>query len=151
MKIIQFISNLTLIISLISCSNNKPRDVIENIQDLYKAGKFKEVRKYYTKGSNLAMDELEKLIPKSKNYREETNKKFANGAEWEVISENIYDTVAEVKIKYNEHPVENMKGLEVQFSMKKEDNMWKINNEDDLKMSIEMIKKMNEQLKSFIK
>ncbi|MDY6968481.1 MAG: DUF4878 domain-containing protein [Spirochaetota bacterium] len=151
MKIIQIISNLTLIISLISCSNNKPRDVIENIQDLYKAGKFKEVRKYYTKGSNLAMDELEKLIPKSKNYREETNKKFANGAEWEVISENIYDTVAEVKIKYNEHPVENMKGLEVQFSMKKEDNMWKINNEDDLKMSIEMIKKMNEQLKSFIK
>ena len=149
MYFISFI-NLTLIFSLISCSN-KPGDVIEKIQDLYKAGKFKEVRNYYTKGSNLAMDEIVKLIPKSENYKEKINKRFAKGAEWEIVSENIIDTIAEVKIKYKEHPVENMKGLEIKFNMKKEDNMWKIDNEEDLKMSIEMIKGMSEQLKSFIK
>ena len=142
--------NLTLIFSLISCSG-KPADVIEKIQDLYKAGKFKEVRNYYTKGSNLAMDKIKKLFPKSKDYKEEINKRFAKGAEWEIVSENIIDTIAEVKIKYKDHPVENMKGLEIKFNMKMEDNMWKIDNEEDLKMSIEMIKGMSEQLKSFIK
>lgn len=137
-----------VVFSFTSCSKN-PSDVLGKLQNLYKAGNYEDVKSYYTKGSIEAMNELEKLVPKSQNKEAKVDKKFVEGAKWEVVSEKINGDVADLKIKYVEHPVENMKGLEITFKMKREDGEWKIDMEKELRMSLDMIKGMHQKMNFF--
>ncbi len=133
--------SLIVVFSFISCSKG-PGDVLEKVKSYHSSGDFENVKKFYTKGTVEAMDELEKLSPQSKGKGKNADKKFADGSKWEVVSEKIDGDTAEVKVKYVEHPVENMKGLELPFRLKKEDGEWKIDMEKEMRMGLNMIKQM---------
>ncbi|MDY6935287.1 MAG: hypothetical protein SVZ03_13820 [Spirochaetota bacterium] len=140
--------SLLAVLSLSSCSKN-PSDTLGDVQNLYKVDKHEEVKDYYTEGSIKAMEELKKLVPDSQKGGVEIDKKFVSGAIWEVIEEKIDGDMAEIKIKYTDHPEENMKGLEITYNMKKENGRWKIDMEKELNESIKMIKGMNEKMNFF--
>ena len=126
-------------LALISCGAGKPSDVIKDMQSAVKSENIEDVYKYYTKGTADAIKEMHKLFP---DAAKEKDSKFAEGAKWEVIEEKIDGDIATVKIKYTEHPVENMKGFEFPFRMKKEEGKWKIDMEKEMQQALAMIKAM---------
>ncbi len=123
-------------------SGDRPRDVLDAMQKVYSSDNFSDARKYYTKGTTGALDELDKLNPRARKDDSVPDGRFAKGARWEVIDETLQGDGATVKIKYTKHPVENNKGLDVSFAMKKEDGAWKIDMEKDVRETISLIKKM---------
>jgi hypothetical protein len=123
-------------------SGDRPRDVLDAMQKVYSSDNFSDARKYYTKGTIGALDDLEKLNPRSRKEDAIPDGRFARGARWEVIDETVQGDGATVKIKYTRHPVENNKGLDVAFVMKREDGAWKIDMEKDVRETISLIKKM---------
>ena len=126
----------------LACGGGKPSDVLKAMQKVYSSDKFDDANKYYTKGTVELLNELNKLNPKSTREESLADKKFVSGAKWDVIEEKIDGETAQVKVRYIEHPVENMKSFEYTYKMKKEDGAWKIDMEGELKVALSMMKNM---------
>ncbi|RPI91543.1 MAG: DUF4878 domain-containing protein [Spirochaetales bacterium] len=146
-----------LAVALACGGGGKPSDVLKAMQKVYSSDTFEDANKYYTKGTVELLNELNKLNPKSTGEQSLADKKFVSGAKWDVIEEKIEGESAQVKVRYVEHPVENMKGFEHTYKMKREDGAWKIDMEGELKGSISMMKNMGalagfaERLKKTVK
>jgi hypothetical protein len=146
-----------LAVALACGGGGKPSDVLKAMQKVYSSDKFDDANKYYTKGTVELLNELNKLNPKSTREESLADKKFVSGAKWDVIEEKIDGESAQVKVRYVEHPVENMKGFEYTYKMKKEDGAWKIDMEGELKVALSMMKNMGalagfaERLKKTVK
>ncbi|TAL34866.1 MAG: hypothetical protein EPN93_11445 [Spirochaetes bacterium] len=123
-------------------SGDRPRDVLDAMQKIFSSDDFSGAKKFYTKGTRSAFDDLDKLNPRSRKEEAIPDGRFAKGARWELLDESIQGDSAKVRIKYTKHPVENNKGLEVSFNMKKEDDGWKIDMEKEIRETISLIKKM---------
>ncbi|HSV96312.1 MAG TPA: DUF4878 domain-containing protein [Spirochaetota bacterium] len=136
-----FLAIATLGVAL-ACGGGRPSDVLKAMQKVYSSDKFDDANKYYTKGTVELLNELNKLNPKSTKEESLADKKFVSGAKWKVIEEKTDGESARVKVRYVEHPVENMKGYEHTYKMKKEDGVWKIDMEDDLKGALSLMKNM---------
>ena len=130
-----------MLVLFISCSK-KPGDVLDKMHELSIKGSNDDLKGYYTRGTVTALEELEKLTPKDQGEKKNVSKQFAKGSSWKIIEESIDGDNAEVIIRYTEHPVENMKGLDITFKMRKEDGEWKIDMENDIRKGITLIKKM---------
>jgi len=134
-----------------------PSDVLKAMQKVYSSENFDDANKYYTKATVELINEMNKLNPKSSREQSLADKKFVSGAKWDVVEEKIDGDTARVKVRYTEHPVENMKGFEYTYKMKKEDGSWKIDMEDELKTALSMMKNMGalagfaEKLKKAVK
>ncbi len=122
-KMIVIIFVFLLAFSFTSCSKN-PSDVILNLKACMDKGNYEESKAYYTKETVKMIEDAEKKFPEMKDKKK--GKEFAEGSEWEIISEDIQGDSAKVMIKIIEHPVENMKGHETTYLLKKEDGEWKI-------------------------
>jgi hypothetical protein len=147
-KMIVLIIGMIIILPL-GCSSkpDKPADVIKRMQSLYGSGKNDEARSFFTKGTLNAIGELNKLAPQSRGSEYGVDKIFSKGAKWAVVSEKINGDTSELRIKYTDHPVENMKGSEMAFRMRKEDGMWKCDMENDLLESMKLIREMRKKIK----
>lgn len=124
-----------------SCTNS-PGDVLEKVKSLHNKGDYESVKKYYTKGTVEAMEELKKLAPDTEEEGGKIEKKFAKGTKWKIVSEKIDENTANVKIQYIDHPIENMKGSEITFKMRKEDGEWKVDMEKEMRIGVEMLKEL---------
>lgn len=127
----------------LSCStkSGKPSASLEEIQSLYKSGKYNQIKSCYTSGTLKVMDQLNKLTPSSKSQYG-LDRLFGDGVKWDIAEEKIEGNSAIIKIIYTAHPVENMKGYEMTFKMKNENGVWKWDMESELKESFDLIKKM---------
>jgi hypothetical protein len=132
----------TLAVALSCGGGGKPSDVLKAMQKVYSSEKFDDANKYYTKTTVELLNEMNKLNPKSAKEESLADKKFVSGAKWDVVEEKIDGDSAQVKVRYVEHPVENMKGFEYTYKMKKEDGAWKIDMESELKAALSMMKNM---------
>ncbi len=132
----------TLAVMLACGGGGKPSDVLKAMQKVYASDNFDDAEKYYTRGTVELMKELNKLNPKSTKEKSLADKKFVSGAKWDVVEEKIDGDAAQVKVRYVEHPVENMKGFEYIYKMRKEDGAWKIDMESELKAALAMMKNM---------
>lgn len=132
---------VALLLGLAACGG-RPSDVLMDLQNAYQSGSLEDPTKYYTKGTMEAMKELGALAPKSEQDKKAQEKEFARGAKWEVVQEKVEGDTAEVKIKYVEHPVENLKGEEMTFKLRKEEGRWKIDMEKEMRASITLLKRM---------
>lgn len=139
MKILFRFIGLSVIATILSCSQT-PGDVLLNIKKQHSLGNYDNLDDYYTRGTVKAMKELDKLSLKNKTGKPKQDKKFAEGTDWDVVSEKTEGDKAEVKIKYTKHPVENMIGLELIFHLLREDGKWKVDMEKDLGRSLELLK-----------
>jgi hypothetical protein len=117
-----------------------PRDVLLEIKKQQANGNYDDFYKYYTNDTVKTMAELDRLIEKNQTVKGKEDKRFMDGADWDVIAEKINGNDADVIIKYTDHSIENMRGLELGFKLKKEDGKWKLDMEKDLRKSMEMIK-----------
>ena len=132
---------ILLTLAFLSCSKT-PTDALNNLKSNYYRGNIENTKSYFTKGTIEAMKEMEKLLLGIMDKEMTSDNRFIEGAEWEIISEEIVGDRASVRVKYIEHPVENMKGFQHIFLMKIEDNVWKLDMEEELKTSCSMIKQM---------
>ena len=139
MKSVYAVICLLLSIFIISCSKG-PGDVLIEMKKNQNEGKYNDISNYYTKGTIKALKELDKLSSGGSDKGNYINKKFAKGTDWKIIDEKVEGNNAEVTIKYTEHPIENMIGLELTFRFSKEDGDWKIDMQKELEMSLEMLK-----------
>ncbi len=109
-----------------------PGNIFKMVQDSYTKEGVDAVKKYYTEGTIKAMDEL-KMFSSESNESNYFDSYYSRGVKWEVEDEQVDGDSATIKIKYLEHPVEKMKGIEVPFNMRKEDGEWKIDMEKEMK------------------
>lgn len=144
-KLLITMLSLAVLFAVNSCAK-KPSGILDRLQDAAKSGKFEDVKKFYTKGTLAAMEDMNRLVPPRQKDGKYEDNKFAGGAKWDVVSEKVEGDAADIKIKYTEHPVENMKGLEISFRLKKEDGSWKIDMEREIRQSLEMIKGMGKEM-----
>lgn len=146
---------LALSFVVIACGN-KPSGVLEKIQGA-EVNSVDDLALYYTEGTVKAMKELSAIAPRTDKGDAPFDNKFAKGARWKVVEEKVEGDTATVKIKYTDHPVENMKGYEMSLRMKKEAGQWKIDMEKEMNDAITMIQSMNtkggliDQMKKMIK
>ncbi len=134
-----------------------PGAVLKMMQKVYSSDNFDDAYKYYTKATVELLNEMNRINPKSSKEQSLADKRFVSGAKWDVVEEKIDGDTAHVKVRYTAHPVENMKGFEYTYRMKKEDGSWKIDMEDELKAALSMMKNMGalagfaEKLKKAVK
>jgi hypothetical protein len=138
-KFLNYIFILSVAFFLSACSQ-KPSDVLKEIQKKQVDGSYNNLNAYYTNGTVKAIAELDKLYQKKKAGKAGEDKRFADGARWDVIAEKLNGNDAEVIIKYAEHPVQNMIGLELMFRLRNEDGKWKLDAEKEILKSMEMLK-----------
>ncbi|HNR88333.1 MAG TPA: DUF4878 domain-containing protein [Spirochaetota bacterium] len=140
----------------VSCAKKKPSDIFTTLQKLGDTKEIADLKQVYTSETVKAMEELMKIVPKDLQDSKGQNK-FPKEAKWDVVSEKIDGDTAEVKVKFSDHPMANMKGQEVTFKMKKEDGAWKIDLEKEMKAALALFQGLGgkdgllKDLKKFIK
>jgi hypothetical protein len=141
-----YVAALAAAVFFISCSRN-PSDVLQDIRKQQINGNYDNLNAYYTKGTIKAMEEFEKLSLKNKTGKSKEDKRFMDGTDWDIVAEKINGSDADVVIKYTDHPIENMRGLELMFKLQKEDGKWKLDMENDIRKSLEMLKNSGQAVK----
>ncbi|MCU0846670.1 MAG: hypothetical protein MUD12_02145 [Spirochaetes bacterium] len=110
-----------------SCSKPLPSDDVSAVFDgLSRVRNFSEAGKYYTKDSMALVEDSVKGGLLDEKSRLLALPSFGPGIKWSEISKNVRGDRATVKIRYTEHPVENMTGYEMVLELVKEDGGWKI-------------------------
>ncbi len=130
----------TVFLTFMSCGS-KPSGVLEKLQGA-DFGDMEQMSRYYTRGTIAAVKELNAAAPRSEKGEASADKKFAKNARWKIIDEKVEGDRASIRIKYTRHPVENMVGLEIPINMKKEDGLWKVDMEKEMKETVAMINAM---------
>lgn len=126
-------------LAVVSCAKNKPSDVFGKLQSIGDVNDMNALKKFYTKDTVKALEELLTLMPKEMQSTKDANK-FPKEAKWEVLSEKVEGDTAEVKVKFINHPMANLKGTEAVFKMKKEEGDWKIDQETEIKQAVTLFK-----------
>lgn len=139
MKNLSILNLLVIALALSACSKD-PGTVLVKVKKLYNSGKYDKVPEYYTSGTIKSIEKLEAISNNPRNMILNISKKFPKDSSWEIVSEKIKGDRATVKIKYTEHPVENMKGLEIKFKMRLEAGKWKIDEEKEILESVRLLK-----------
>lgn len=129
---------IAMALSLSSCSKG-PADALAGMKRCQEQSDREGAKKFYTNGTVAAMEEMEKLAPDSEKESKSANN-IAKDAEWEIVSEEISGDTAKVKVRFSEHPVEKMKGMEYTFKLKNEDGAWKIDMEKEMRQALELLK-----------
>ncbi len=119
----------------------KPSDIFTRMSR-YAGANIEDDPVFYTRGTIEVMDELRKLMPESSRTKAENI--FAGRARWVVVDETVTGDTAVVKIRFREHPSETMKGAEMDFRLKKEDGMWKIDMEQERRQALDAMKSLSQ-------
>lgn len=139
MKKFYTLSLCLLVLAAISCSGSKgPSATLISMKDCQVSGGTDCAKKYFTNGTMAVLDEINKLRPETQKNPD--NAGYAEKSKWDVIDEKIDGDTATVKIKFTEHPIENMKGFELEYRMKKEEGEWRIDQEKEMRTALEMMK-----------
>jgi len=142
-KIVFAVAILSAAILVVSCSKGggRPSDVFNRVQNI-KGDNIEAMEPFYTRGTMEVLREFMKIMPE--DMKKKGDNKFAQGAKWDVIDEKVEGDKATVRVRFTDHPVEQVKRTEVAFRMKREDGAWKIDMEQEMRLGYEMFKKMQE-------
>jgi len=105
-------------------------------EKLRRAKSFDEVRPYYTSGT---IDAIERAVSEgavSKGGRLRVLPLFNAKTSWEELSRKVEGDRGTVRIRYTDHPVENMIGVQMEFNMVREKGSWRIDLEDSIRASL---------------
>jgi hypothetical protein len=105
-------------------------------EKLRKAKTFDEAKPYYTAGT---VDAVERAVSEgaiSKEGRLRVLPLFNAKTSWEELSRTVSGDRGTIRIRYTDHPVENMIGVQMDFKMVREKGSWKIDLEDGIRASL---------------
>lgn len=123
-----------LVLAGVCCKKNE-QSYIENlrsIQSLFEEQKYDESLKFMTSGTRSSLRKLSSKYPGIAEAGYGFGVLFRKGAEWNVIEEHVEGEMAKVKVRYTNHPVENIKGSETVFIFKKESGEWRLDMEREV-------------------
>jgi len=105
-------------------------------EKLREAKTFDEARLHYTAGTVDAIDRAVSEGAVTKEGRLRILPVFSAKTEWEEVSRKVEGDRGTIRIRYTDHPVENMIGMEAEYNMARENGSWKINLEDGIRAAL---------------
>lgn len=136
------ISMLAVILGLAACAKppGEPLKTMEKIKSLYGEQKFEEAAGLFTGSTRRALNDLERVSPGTRQAGFGFAVLFPGESEWEVLESKTDGATASVRVRYARHPVENIRGNEIEFRLRKEDGGWKWDMEREITESIGQIR-----------
>jgi hypothetical protein len=135
---------MLFLILCLSCSGeSSPEITLTAVQDRAKQGQYGAIRKYLTRNTLGAIDTL-KEYPQVSSWKKDFAIKFPEGSEWNIVHQEVKGDSARVTMKCLDHPVENVRGFEMVYLLRREKGIWKIDMHEELKRAIERIKEFRD-------
>ena len=155
-KVLFIAASFALLIGIIGCSKGKSGSPSDVFKKLHAVEKPDDAKKYFTKGTLKAMDELKKIVPEGKGNKEDKN--FNKDDKWEIVKEEINNDKAVLTVKYLASKDNAKKDQIVPYNFSKEDSEWKLDYEKEFTEAVKlmegmkgMMNQMNDMLKGLKK
>lgn len=134
MKNLIFFS-ISLLLLVCACSRGDKGGPISDMLNSLGSEKnsFDDKKKYFTSGTVSVIERAASSGAISKEERILLLPFFSERIKWTVTEQKIEGDSATVRIKFTEHPVENVKGFEMELRMIKSGGAWKIDLEREIK------------------
>lgn len=124
----------------LTCSHeSSPEITLNAVQDRAKQGHYGAIREYLTRDTLSAIDTLEEYSQVG-SWKKDFAIKFPAGSEWDIVHQEVRGDNARVTIKCLEHPVENVRGFEMVYLLRREKGIWKIDMHEKLERAVERMK-----------
>jgi hypothetical protein len=107
------------------------------LNKLRHARNFSEAKQYYTGGTIDAIDASVREGVITEKERLRILPLFSGKTRWEEISKKVEGDRGVIRIRYREHPVENMVGFEMDLKVRKEGGAWKIDLEQEIRQALQ--------------
>jgi hypothetical protein len=155
-KFLVFAISISVMFAISGCTSKSgsPSDVFKKLHSVEKPD---DAKKYFTKGTLKAMDELDKLVPPQMAGKKE-DKNFHKDDKWEIVKEEIKNDKAVLSVKYLASKDLNKKDQVVPYKFSKEEGEWKLDYEREFAEAVNLMKgmkgmmnQMNDMLKSLKK
>jgi hypothetical protein len=119
------------------CSRGGGAASFDGVFDKLRTAKsFDDAKPFYTAGT---IDAIENAVSEgavTKGGRLRVLPVFNAKTSWEEVSRKVEGDRGTIRIRYTEHPVENMIGVQMDFRMVREKGSWKIDLEDGIRASL---------------
>lgn len=155
-KIFLMVLSFAVIAGISGCSKSKSDSPSDVFRKLHSVEKPDDAKKYFTKGTLKAMDELKKVVPESEGRKEDKN--FNKEDKWEIVKEEIKNEKAVLTVKYLASKDKTKKDQIVPFNFSREESEWKLDYEKEFNDAVQLMKgmkgmmnQMNDMLKSLKK
>ena len=135
--IIMAAAALALIAAAGGCSRGGGAASFDGVfEKLRKAKTFDEARSCYTAGTIDAIDRAVSEGAVAKEGRLRVLPVFSAKTEWEEVSRKVEGDRGTIRIRYTDHPVENMIGVEAEYRMTRDGGLWKIDLEEEMRAAL---------------
>lgn len=119
------------------CSRDRAPASFDGVfEKLLSARNFGEAKRYYTRGTIGALDDAVSDGVIAEKDRLRILPLFNEKTRWEEVSRKSDGSRGEIRLRYSEHPVENMIGQEMGFRLIKEGGSWRIDLEDEIRQAL---------------
>lgn len=134
---IMALAALAAFIAAAGCSRGGGAASFDGVfEKLRKAKTFDEARLHYTAGTIDAIDRAVSEGAIAKEGRLRVLPVFNAKTEWEEVSRKADGDRGTIRIRYTDHPVENMIGVEADYTMAREHGSWKIDLEEEIRAAL---------------
>lgn len=131
---------LQLLLMFPGCSReSSPEITLNAVQEMAQKGQYGAIREYLTRDTLSAIDTFEKY-PQAGRWEKDFAIKFPAESEWGIVDQEVRGDSARVTMKCLEHPVENVRGFEMVFLLRREKGIWKIDMHEKLERAVERLK-----------
>jgi hypothetical protein len=107
------------------------------LNKLSRARNFSEAKQYYSGGTIDAIDASVREGVITEKERLRILPLFSGKTRWEEVSKKVEGDRGIIRIRYTEHPVENMVGFEMDLKVRKEGGAWKIDLEQEIRQALQ--------------
>jgi len=125
-----------------SSGESTPEKTISGVQEKAQSGKLGEIGEHLTGDTVAAINRL-KDYPVV-NWQNDFASRFPEGAEWEILSREVKGDTARITLKCVDHPVENVIGFQMDYRLRREGGVWKIDMHEELERAADRLKEFQD-------
>lgn len=130
-----FLLSVITFVIITACSGEKKGGPMSDVLAALGAEKmtFEDRKKYFTPGTVSVVERAVASGSINRDDRIQLLPLFSEKIKWIVVDQKSEGDSGNIRIKYIEHPVENIKGFEMDLRMIKSGGTWKIDLEREIK------------------
>ncbi len=126
------------------CSNKQDSASFDRIFDrLSRTKSYDQMRQYYTSDTIAAIEDAVSHGIVSEKEKLTVLPKFNEKMKWEEVSKKANSSRGIIRIRYTDHPVQNMVGFTMDFKLHKEKGSWRIDLADEIRAAMQSRKNHN--------